>query len=111
MRTPTFKDLVAGDIKSVFLNPLEFASAHTVNGRRVDVVFDDIEHVEREKRMKSTMDGIYTRQYFLYIAACDFGRLPAQGALVTVDGKGYLVMDATDEAGVYGLTLEAARSV
>lgn len=110
MESLSFKELVHQDIKNVFLNLAEFGETHTVNGKPMAVVFDDIENVEREKKMKSNMDGLYARQYFLFVAADDFGPLPPQGVLVTVDGKRYIVVDATDESGMYGITLEANRS-
>lgn len=106
----TFKEIIHNDIKQTFLNLEEFGETHEVNGTPMVIIFDDIENVEREKKMKSSMDGIFKRQYFMYVAAEDFGPLPAQGKLVTVDGKRYGVVDATDESGVYGLTLEANRS-
>lgn len=110
MRRRSFKQILHDDVKNVFLNPLEFGEEHEVNGKTVIVVFDDIENVEREKQMKSHMDGVYSRQKFLYIATEDFGELPPQQSLVTVDGIRYEVMDATDEAGIYAITLEAATS-
>lgn len=110
MRRRSFKDILHDDVKRVFLNPFEFGEKHEVNGKTVIVVFDDIENVEREKQMKSHMDGVYARQKFLYIATEDFGELPPQSSLVTVDGIRYEVMDATDEAGIYAITLEATTS-
>ena len=35
---------------------------HRVNGKIMVIVLDDMENIEREKKMKSNMDGIYTRQ-------------------------------------------------
>lgn len=110
MQQMTFKQILHRDVFGVFLNRFEFADVHSINGKKCTVLFDDIENIEREKRMQSHMDGIYARQKFLYIASEDFGPLPAQGAAVSVDGKRYLVMDATDESGIYAITLEATRN-
>lgn len=110
MERLTFKQILHRDISSVFLNRFEFGERHNVNGKDCIVIFDDIENVEREKRMKSTMDAIYANQKFMYISRDDFGDLPAQGSIVTVDKKRYLVMEASDESGVYGITLEANRN-
>ena len=110
MQTPSFKDLVQRDVKTVFLNLEEFGETHEVNGKQMTVVLDDVENIEREKRMKSHMDGIYARQVFMFVASEDFGILPKQGALVTLDRKRYQVMDATDESGIFSITLEANRS-
>ena len=110
MRTPSFKDLVQRDCKNVFLNPAEFGELHIVNKQPMVVVLDDIENIQREKRMKSHMDGIYARQIFMYVASEDFGPLPGQGELVTLDGKIYQGVDATDEQGIFAITLESNRS-
>ena len=71
---------------------------------------DSNEQIEREKRFNQNMDGIYTNQRLIYVAASDFGPLPKQGSLLTYDGKKYRVADAISEDGVYSITLEANRS-
>ena len=60
--------------------------------------------------MKSHMDGIYARQILFYVSADDFGPMPSQGGLITIDKNRYTVVDATDEAGMYAITVEASRS-
>lgn len=110
MRARTFKEALQNDVKAVFLNPAEFGELHIVNGRKMLAVLDDMEHIEREKRMKSNMDGVYVRQLLLYVAAEDFGEFPPHGVLIKLDGKQYQVAGATDEGGVYAITLEANRS-
>lgn len=106
----TFKESVQRDIDEVFFNVDEFSDLHTIDGVQMPAMIDDMENIEREKRMKSKMDGIYARQVLLYVKASAFGGLPSQGRLMTLDGRKYTVVDATDEGGVYTLTLEANRS-
>ena len=48
MGAPTFKDCVAGDIHGVFLNRMEFASTHTIDGKEMDAVVDDDALLERD---------------------------------------------------------------
>jgi hypothetical protein len=110
MEALSFKQAVSNDISAVFLNQDEFADPHTIDGKAMTVLIDDIELVEREKRMKSNMDGIHARQVLIYVSAAEFGPLPAQGRLLKLDGKRYTVLDATEEGGVYAITLEANRS-
>ena len=111
METPTFKELLKADVHNIFLNPAEFGERHRVNGKIMVIVLDDMENIEREKKMKSNMDGIYTRQLLFYVAADDFGEpLPGQDAYLQLDGGTYKVVDATDECGIYAITLEANRS-
>ena len=106
----TFKEIIASDVHAVFLNTTEFSEAHTINGVEMACQEDSNEQIEREKRMNQNMDGIYTNQKLIYVAAVDYGPLPKQGSLVTYDGKKYRVVDAISEDGVYSITLEANRS-
>lgn len=106
----SFKEIIAQDVGDVFLNPLEFGETHTVNGEPMTIVLDDVENIEREKKMKSNMDGIYSRQVLFYVASLDFGPLPQQGRLINLDGDKFTVIDATDECGIYAITMEQNRS-
>lgn len=111
METPTFKQLLMRDVHQVFLNPEEYGERHRVNGKVMTIVLDDMENVNREKKMNSSMDGIHARQVFFYVAADEFGGpLPAQDTYLTLDGGTYRVVDATDECGMYAITVEANRS-
>lgn len=110
METPTFKDLLKQDVKQVFLNPDEFGEPHIVNGKQMIIVSDDLENIEREKKMKSNMDGIHARQILFYVSSEDFGAFPAMGDLLDLDGRKYTVLDASDECGIYAITVESNRS-
>lgn len=111
MDTPSFKDLLMRDVDEVFMNPEEFAdNTHTIDGKTMTVMFDEMENIEREKKMKSHMDGVYARQILIYVKASEFGSLPAFGHLLRLDNRQYKVVDAVDEGGVYTITLEANRS-
>lgn len=110
MDIPTFKDVLGRDLDDVFFNCEEFSEMHEVDGKTIPAMIDDMENIEREKKMKSNMDGIHARQILLYVKASDIGGLPAQKRLMSLDGRRYIVLDATDEGGVYTITLEANRS-
>jgi hypothetical protein len=43
MGAPSFKDCIAADVANVFLNRMEFAAAHTVNGQEMTVLVDENE--------------------------------------------------------------------
>ncbi len=106
----TFKQLMRQDVKKVFLNPEEFGEEHIVNGKRMLIMIDDNELTEREKRMKSNMDGIYKKQTLIYVSALDYGPLPGIGKPVKIDGVTFIVTDSINEGGVYSLHLEANKS-
>ena len=99
----SFKEVMKDDVNNTFMNVDEFADMHTV-------LVDDNEIIEREKKMKSNMDGVYVKQKLIYVKADDFGSLPAIGRQIVFDGKRYMVSDSTDEGGVYTITMEANRT-
>lgn len=106
----SFKEIITHDIKETFLNVSEFADIHNIDGREMPVQIDDNEIIEREKKSSSHMDGVYVKQKLIYVKANDFGSLPAIGRQLMLDGKRYLVVDSTDEYGVYTITLEGNRT-
>lgn len=106
----TFKDIIKKDVKTVFLNTEEFSEIHIVNGKPIPVQIDSNEQIEREKRANQNMDGIYKNQKLIYVSAEDYGGLPKQGSILTLDKKIYIVADAIEEDGIYSITLEANRA-
>lgn len=106
----SFKELVQKDVGDVFLRLDEFGDTHIIDGKEMTVLIDDNEIIEREKKMKSNMDGVYVRQKLIYVKAEEFGSLPAIGRAIMFDGKRYLVLEAVDEQGVYSITMEANRT-
>ena len=106
----SFKELVQKDVGDVFLRLDEFGDVHIIDGKEMTVLVDDNEIIEREKKMKSNMDGVYVRQKLIYVKADEFGALPAIGRAIMFDGKRYLVLEAVDEQGVYSITMEANRT-
>ena len=107
----TFKEAIRDDVVEVFMNLDEFAALHTLNGKQIPVIVDDNEMIEREKKMKSDMDGINVKTTLIYVRARDYGSgLPPVGYAVTLDGKSYLVIEAVNEDGVYSIELERNRN-
>ena len=106
----TFKEAIASDVHDVFLNTDEFSDTHMVNGVPMTVQVDDNEQIEREKRFNQNMDGLFTNQKLIYVAADEFGPLPKQGTILRLDNRTYTVADAIAEDVVYSITLEANRA-
>ena len=105
-----FKNIVREDVHNVFLNIEEFSEIHTINGKSMPVQVDSDEQIEREKRSAKNIEGIFTNQRLIYVAASDFGPMPKQGSLLTMDNRMFRVADAVDEDGIYSITLEANRA-
>lgn len=106
----SFKDVLKDDVNNTFMNLDEFADTRIVDGKEIPVIIDENEIIEREKKMKSNMDGVYVKQKLMYVKADDFGALPAIGRAIMLDGKRYIVIDAVDEQGVYSITMESNRT-
>lgn len=107
-----FKELVYQDIHHAFLNPEEFGERHMVDGKEMTVIIDGNEVTERSRKQADSgrIEGIYLRQVMLYVSRQEFGSLPASGRILKLDRTSYRVMDATDEGGIYSITLGAVRS-
>ncbi|MGG7200758.1 hypothetical protein ACQPUL_08425 [Clostridium butyricum] len=103
-----FKELINEDVCNVFMNDEEFSDIHLVDGKEMSVMIDEYEHVERSKSKYG--DGLHTRQKLIYLKANEYGRLPSIGKQLNLDGKVYKITDATDEGGLYSITLEAITS-
>lgn len=110
----TFKDQIQEDIGKVFFNPDEFSELHSVNGKKIPCMIDNMEHIDRQKRYMYNRslyaDGVYLKEVLIYVKAEDYGPLPRNGALLTMDGKGYKVTDTIEENGIYSISLERNQS-
>ncbi len=106
----SFKDVLADDIKQVFLNFEEFGEIHKINGQDVLLIIDENELTEREKRIRRGVGDLHRKQFLFYVAAEDFGPLPSPGKLLDLDGKKYQITDAANEDGIYSINLEVPRS-
>lgn len=111
MGAPSFKDCVAADIHGVFLNAQEFATAHTIDGRKMDAVVDDNALLERDAARGGVhSDGLYRVRRLLYVAKADYGGRPPSGKNLNLDGREYRVVQADDDAGMLAIEIEAIRT-
>ncbi len=107
----SFKELMQEDVSNVFMNNEEFANVHLVNGKRMDVIFDSLEQMEREQRVTDIKEeGLYRKHMLIYVKKSQYGPLPAPGNVLTLDRTRYTVTDAVNEDGLYSISLEANKS-
>ena len=110
----TFKEQIEADISNVFINFEEFAEEHMINSKKMLVIIDDLEQVDRQKRYKLKhslyADGVYLREKMIYVRASDFGSLPSVGRSLNFDGKTYIVTSSIDEDGIYSIELEMNKT-
>ena len=103
----TFKEIITNDINNVFINQEEFSEKHLINGMELDIIIDENELTEREQSKQ--YEGIYKKKVLIYIASSVI-RKPSVGAQLSLDNKPYIVLDVTEEGGIYAVTLGANKS-
>lgn len=110
----TFKEQIAKDNQNIFLNLDEFGEIHFVNGKRMTVLIDSMEQIDRQKRyqFKHSLyaDGVFLKELLIYVKDSEFGKLPRIGSSVEFDRQIYKVSDAIDEDGIYSISLEANKT-
>lgn len=84
----SFKEVMKDDVNNTFMNVDEFADMHTVDGKEIPVLVDDNEIIEREKKMKSNMDGVYVKQKLIYVKAVTSDHWPAIGRRLSLMERG-----------------------
>ena len=116
----SFKDMLAGDIHNVFLNPEEFGEKRTVeyDGERyedIPVVLSGLKEKDRRQLVTDHVQGLYLVSSVLHCALEDLGgKLPKQGdglEIATREGgkffQKYYVVASTCHMGMLHVELEA----
>lgn len=106
----SFKEVIESDIDELFLNPEEFGEPHTIDCKTMNIILDNMEQLEREKRETRIDEGLFNKQVLFYVSQREFGSLPKIGRLINFDGHDYRVSDAINEDGIYSISLEAIES-
>lgn len=104
-----FKDMVAADVKAVFINQLEFADMHNINGVMVNAVVDRDVIKDRQARagVSEYSEGVFADEMLVYVAADDLTRKPVRGEIFRLDGGLYLVQEVAENMGVLEITITA----
>lgn len=106
-----FKDQIDIDIGGTFLNPLEFADEHYLNGELITALVDDDEFRERTSRIASNYtEGVFMHGVVVFVKRGDLSRDPVTGENVSLDDQHYYVLNDEHEMGMLVLTLGASES-
>lgn len=100
-----FKDAIAREVDSVFLNADEFADVHDINGTRVKCIIDK----DIVQEAEASLEGVFVNALTLYIRVGDI-KTPAEGATLYVDGKMHLVRNVSVEDGMLVIVAEVNES-
>lgn len=101
-----FKDAVAKDIKSVFINIDEFAYEHDLNGKTVRCVVDKDVIDGAKGTVANPLYGVFLNAITIYVDAKDIDRKPVEGELLSLDKKRYVVRNVSVEDGILVILAE-----
>lgn len=106
----TFKDYVADDLTSTFLNAEEFASAHTLDGIEVVCIVQDVNiSDDMTTKVAGYAPDLYGDAKTINIRKEDLDEVPVYGQLVELDGERYEVINVADDMGMLTITVTGNR--
>ena len=108
-----FRDAVASDLGDVFLGMDEFAEEHTIGYEDEEVAIPAVLQSPTAREMflnhaeYSRHDGVYGTEMVLHCKAEDLPEVPAEGAVLRLDGTICLVESCINDMGMLSITLHA----
>lgn len=103
------KNMIADDVKKIFLNEDELADRHIIDGIEIECIVDDsIDNVMGLKSMQYA-EGVNITSKILFIKE-GYIEYPDIGQQIELDGNLYSVKKAIDNMGMYEILLEAYDS-
>lgn len=90
----TFKEQIKKDL-SVFLNEIEFAETHDIDGESIPCVIDEDLFQERGSKNKEQQAqyGVFSKQISVFLRASSMSSRPLPEERISVDGEEYKVND------------------
>jgi len=106
-----FKEMVAADTSSAFLNLDEFAETVNINGRLVPAVLEDgltnnpnVGTIGRQIDMFT--DGLFRSGITVFLSESDMERIPTAREIMRINGKPYAVLSVKQDVGLLEIALE-----
>lgn len=96
-----FEEQIALDNAAVFINDMEFAELHDLNGTQCKAIVQDIsvaESLSTGSADADTYPGLYGKRLQVNVLASDLpGGAPVYGRVFELDGEEYLVESCADD--------------
>ena len=105
----TFKECVEAGLSDVFINMVEFAEMHTLEGVELPCVISVNKTAQKSEQKEKTFDGLHGDFITLFVKKVDAPRVPKQGENIKLDDKRYKVKSCRDDMGLLSMLLEAYR--
>jgi hypothetical protein len=98
----SFKEMVANDVRSTFLNLEEFGEEHRVEGQTITAVVDENALKERQGGQELS---VAESSLLLYAAVEDLPARRPAGEGLNVDGREYIINDWSEDMGIATIAL------
>ena len=98
----SFKEMVANDVRSTFLNLEEFGEEHKVEGKTITAVIDENALKERQGGQELS---VAESSLLLYATVEDLPARRPAGEGLNVDGREYIVNDWSEDMGIATVAL------
>lgn len=106
MKALSFKEQIAVDNAAVFLNEMEFAELHDLNGTECKAIVQDIS-VSVQVGKDDYYPGLYGSQMQVNCLKADLQEVPVYGMRFYLDDKMYEVESVGDDMGILTIQLVA----
>ena len=103
----TFKDFLQQDVRSTFLNVLEFGEPANINGNMINVVIDE-ESLKEQNLSKG--EKLAKGELLFYVSTGDFEHIPQVDKLMSFNSKKYRIIEVTEQIGVLTIMLARLRA-
>lgn len=107
----SFKECVENDITNTFINEIEFAEEHVLDGKQVICIVQDgflAEDLTIDKRGEYYPD-IYGDSKTINIPKVDLKEVPVYGQVMYLDGERYDVVSVSDDMGLLTIVVNGNR--
>ncbi len=102
----TFKEQIAADNAAIFINDMEFADMHDLNGTECKAIVQDISVAEAAEDFGQAYTGIYGSRVQVNCLKELLPEAPVPLQVFVLDGKMYQVESCADDMGI--LTIQLA---
>lgn len=105
-----FEKQIAADNAAVFINELEFAAEHDLNGIICKAIVQDISVADEiDGKNIVAYGGIYGSRLQVNCLKASLPKTPVSGNVFTVDDKPYIVESCADDMGIFTIQLVANK--
>lgn len=102
------KDYFVSDLDNVFFNTEEFATLANVDGREMKVIVNN--EMLAKYNFKNDGEGLNSGKLLFIVRKSEFPYDPIIGNRMKFDGDPFTILDFTEDAHTYTITLEDRRS-